>query len=113
MRVPSRASCARCSTSRAERVSELRVAIDLGAGSGRVLLGSVDALGARLSEVHRFHYAPRRTDARLRWDMAPLFEGIRHGLTQAAALAEAERARLVSVGVDSWAVDYGLLDGDG
>ena len=72
-----------------------------------------------LEEVHRFHYAPRHVDGRLRWDIARLFEGITTGLAQAqtradALLANASAgaggARLHSVGVDSWAVDYGLLD---
>jgi len=91
----------------------LRVAIDLGAGSGRAFVGALVDGELRLQEVHRFHYAPRRTDARLRWDMARLFEGLRVGLAQAAELAGAEAARLASVGVDSWAVDYGLLDAAG
>lgn len=91
----------------------LRVAIDLGAGSGRAFVGALGAGELRLQEVHRFHYEPRRPDARLRWDMARLFEGVRVGLTKAAELAEARAASLASVGVDSWAVDYGLLDAAG
>lgn len=109
------------------------VAIDLGAGSGRALLGAIAAdRGIRgdtsdphspflLEEVHRFHYAPRHVDGRLRWDITRLFEGITTGLAQArtrahellgsaSASGSAHDARIESIGVDSWAVDYGLLD---
>jgi rhamnulokinase len=106
--------------------ARFHVAIDLGAGSGRAFLGAIsrDQGGASsgeptlmLEEVHRFHYAPRHADGRLRWDIARLFEGITTGLAHAhtragerLSSAGAGDARIHSVGVDSWAVDYGLLD---
>jgi rhamnulokinase len=86
------------------------VAIDLGAGSGRALLGGIDAAGFSLSEVHRFHYAPRRVDGRLRWDVARLIDGIHAGLRLAWAAAARAGEPIASVGVDSWGVDYALLD---
>ena len=88
-------------------------AVDLGAGSGRVLVGSIDDHGVRLEEAHRFAYAPRRTAGHLRWDMASLLSGLRDGLRCAHVTASTWNARLESVGVDSWGVDYGLIDGDG
>jgi rhamnulokinase len=88
-------------------VSAPRVAIDLGAGSGRALVGRLGAGELQLDEVHRFHYAPRRVGGTLRWDVEALFGGLREGLRRASGLAPA------SVGVDSWGVDYGLLDGGG
>jgi rhamnulokinase len=91
----------------------LHVAIDLGAGSGRAFVGGLVTGGLRLQEVHRFHYEARTSQGRLRWDAARLFDGLRTGLRSARALAQAESSRLDSVGVDSWAVDYGLLDADG
>ncbi len=91
----------------------LHVAIDLGAGSGRAFVGGPAAGGWRLQEVHRFHYEARLLQGRLRWDAARLFEGLRTCLVRARSLAQAESARLESVGVDSWAVDYGLLDAEG
>ena len=90
-----------------------RVAIDLGAGSGRALVGSVGAAGVHFQEAHRFQYAARPSAGQLRWDAARLFEGITVGLRKSAAIAAAHDARLVSVGVDSWGVDYGLLDAEG
>src|SRR5262245_39737703 len=94
-------------------MGESRVAIDLGAGSGRALVGRLAEETVRLTEVHRFHYDPRRAEGYLRWDAARLFDGVREGLSRAARLAETEGTRLASVGVDSWAVDYGLVDRQG
>jgi rhamnulokinase len=91
----------------------MHAAVDLGAGSGRVFLGDVRPGAARLDEVHRFRYAPRISDGHLRWDIAALFDGIRAGLRDAARIAQASGAKLASVGVDSWGVDYGLLDDEG
>jgi rhamnulokinase len=92
-------------------VRDLHVAVDLGAGSGRAFAGQVAADSVVLEEVHRFHYAPRRLDGRLRWDWARLTEGVQDGLRNAGAWASASGGgRIRSAGVDSWAVDYGLLD---
>jgi rhamnulokinase len=83
------------------------LAFDLGAGSGRAMLGRVSDAGLELREVHRFHYAPVTSDGHLRWPFARILEGIEAGLVaaQRAALGPIE-----SLGVDSWAVDYGLVD---
>ena len=88
-------------------------AIDLGAGSGRVFVGTAapDAVGVR--ELHRFHYAPRPLDGHLRWDMPRLVEGLRIGLQHAEEAARTAGGELISVGVDGWGVDYGLLDDEG
>lgn len=91
----------------------LHVAVDLGAGSGRAFVGHVASDGVLLEEVHRFHYTPRRAEGRLRWDWGRLTDGVQEGLRNAEARASASGGRLVSVGVDSWAVDYGLLDAQG
>jgi rhamnulokinase len=91
----------------------LHLAIDLGAGSGRAVLGGVAGSELALRETHRFHYSPRRAAGHLRWDFGRLIEGVRDGIRTAAAGAADLGGRLDSVGVDSWAVDYGLLDGDG
>jgi rhamnulokinase len=91
----------------------LHLAIDLGAGSGRAMLGGVGDSGLVLRETHRFHYAPRRAAGHLRWDFARLIEGLRLGIRGAPLAAQDLGGRLDSVGVDSWAVDYGLLDDGG
>ncbi|WP_344859315.1 rhamnulokinase family protein [Planomonospora alba] len=61
--------------------------------------------GRGLTEAHRFPNGPVRARGRLRWDVRALYREILHGLRRAGPVA--------SVGVDSWAVDYGLLDASG
>jgi rhamnulokinase len=89
-------------------------AVDLGASSGRVVVGrlSNDPAGrpaVTLHEVHRFANVPVRAGARLRWDVLRLFRGVLEGLQ----LAARQFGPLDGIGVDSWAVDYGVLDSDG
>ena len=95
------------------RAAPLHVAIDLGAGSGRALVGGAGTGGLHLSEVHRFHYPPRVVDGHLRWDAAALTRGILGGLACARDAAASRDAPLASVGVDSWGVDYALVDAAG
>ncbi|MFD4505283.1 rhamnulokinase family protein [Streptomyces sp. NPDC058457] len=80
-------------------------AVDLGASSGRVMVGRVGPDSLELAEAHRFANRPVRVPEGLRWDVLALYSGVLEGLRAAGQVA--------SVGVDSWAVDYGLLDGDG
>lgn len=84
-------------------------AVDLGASSGRVAVATIDGDRASLHEVHRFPNSPVRVSGVLRWDILSLYGGILSGLRKAGH----EHAALDAVGVDSWAVDYGLLDADG
>ncbi len=92
---------------------EVRVAaVDLGATSGRVMVGTV-AIGAGadrldLQEVHRFPNGAVRAGDGLFWDVLALHREVVHGLRLAA-----RGGRLDGVGIDSWAVDHGLLDRDG
>ena len=66
-----------------------------------------------LEEVRRFHYPPRDLGGHLRWDAARIFGEIEAGLRAAGERARALGRPVVSIGVDSWGVDYGLLDADG
>ncbi|HEY0460445.1 MAG TPA: rhamnulokinase family protein [Pyrinomonadaceae bacterium] len=88
------------------------IAVDLGAGSGRVFLCD---LGEKFSleEIHRFQYPPREENGSLRWDFQKIFGAIKSGLKRAASRAKELDKKIYSIGVDSWAVDYGLLDADG
>ena len=91
-------------------MSEKRyVAVDLGAGSGRVVVGRVTDDRVILHEVYRFSNASRLADGHERWSMASLLQSVRTGLGHAARLG----GELVSVGVDTWGVDYGLTDAAG
>jgi rhamnulokinase len=91
----------------------LYVAVDLGAGSGRVFLVGLDGKGLLFEEIRRFHYPPREIQGHLRWPFASMLDEIRLGLREAGARARALDRSIASVGVDSWAVDYGLVDGTG
>ena len=93
--------------------ASFHVAIDLGAGSGRAMLGRLGAGGLALDEVHRFHYAPAVAGGRLRWSFEAILAGLKDGLRLAQAAAASRGGALSSVGVDSWGVDYGLLDAGG
>lgn len=83
------------------------IAVDLGATSGRVVLGRVGGGELDVRVVARFDNGPVRTAQGLRWDLTGLLRATVRGL--GAALRQAPEA--ASVGVDSWAVDYGLLRG--
>ncbi|GAA5030175.1 rhamnulokinase family protein [Streptomyces siamensis] len=80
-------------------------AVDLGASSGRVMVGRVGPDSLDLAEAHRFPNRPVRLPEGLRWDILGLYAGVLDGLRAAG--------QVDSVGIDSWAVDYGLLDADG
>jgi rhamnulokinase len=107
------------------------IAVDLGAESGRVMLGSVwHGLPARentakpvpsraegmavprlvLEEIHRFGNGPIKDNGSLRWDFNKLLSEIKAGIGKAA---KAAGAQVWGIGIDSWGVDFGLLDADG
>ncbi|MGI6877225.1 rhamnulokinase [Microbacterium sp. gxy059] len=84
------------------------VAVDLGATSGRVIVGRFDRGALAMETAGRFPNAPVRTPSGLQWDLLALYRGARDGLREAFLGAD----ELASIGVDSWAVDYALLRGD-
>lgn len=93
-------------------INDLYTAVDLGAGSGRVFLCD---LGEKFSleEIHRFQYPPIEDNGHLRWDFEKIFAEIKTGLKSASERAKQLNKKIYSIGVDSWAVDYGLIDKDG
>jgi rhamnulokinase len=91
----------------------LYVAVDLGAGSGRVILAGFGPDELMLEEVRRFHYPPRPVGGHLRWDAKTILSEIKLGLRDAADRAGALGRPVHSVGIDCWGVDYGLLDARG
>jgi rhamnulokinase len=86
------------------------VAVDIGAQSGRVTLGRFDGERIELAELHRFTNIPVRTHGTLYWDVLGLYEGVLEGLR---AAGRAAGGRVDSAGIDTWGVDYGLLDRSG
>jgi rhamnulokinase len=81
-------------------------AVDLGASSGRVVLGHIGADSLHLEEVHRFPNEPVQLSTGLHWDTARLWHEVVIGLRAAAGSS----GEVSSVGVDTWAVDFGLID---
>jgi len=84
-------------------------AVDLGAQSGRVAVGRFDGERLSVTEVHRFPNVPVRTRGTLNWDVLRLYQDVLDGLRAAGR----EAGRVDSVAVDSWAVDFGLVDRNG
>ena len=85
------------------------LAFDLGAESGRAILGRLRNDRIELQEIHRFSNTPVGIGDSLHWDVLRLWGEMKHGL--ALAVEEAGDS-LVSLGVDTWGVDFGLLDRD-
>jgi rhamnulokinase len=84
------------------------LALDLGAESGRALLGTFDGSTLGLAEAHRFPNTPVRLHDTLYWDFLRLFDEVQHGIRAARLDGE-----IVSLGVDTWGVDFGLVDSRG
>jgi rhamnulokinase len=82
------------------------LAVDLGASSGRVVAGLLRSDRLTLQEVHRFENGPVVANGRMYWDLLAQWTQIQQGL-QAAAAQFGDQ--IVSVGVDTWGVDFGLL----
>ncbi len=83
------------------------VAVDVGAESGRVIVGALDGDHVALAEAHRFANVPVRTLDGLHWDALRIYSEVLRGLR---AVARDNGSRLAGIGVDAWGVDYGLLD---
>jgi len=98
---------------KASNDGRFHLAIDLGAGSGRAMLGRITPARLALTEIHRFHYPPAIAAFRLRWDFGRILEGVKAGIREAYRAAAAASGTIETLGVDSWGVDYGLLDAGG
>ena len=90
-------------------MSDVRVAFDLGAESGRALVGRFDGTRLDLAEARRFPNRPVRLPDGLYWDVLGLFGEICSALGELAGGSD----RVRSVGIDSWGCDFGLIDRQG
>ncbi len=86
------------------------LAVDLGAESGRAILGTLEDGLLKLSEMNRFSNTPVQLPGGLHWDALRLFSEIKQGIVLACQAAE---NRLDGIGIDTWGVDFGLLDRSG
>jgi rhamnulokinase len=85
------------------------LACDLGADSGRLMLGTLDSGKIAVEELHRFPNGPVKTGGALHWNIDGLFAELKTGLKQAAA----RKLPIAGISSDSWGVDYVLLDDRG
>ena len=85
------------------------IAVDLGAGSGRIAVGKLQGNRLSLEEVHRFPNNPVRVAGHLHWNVLGQFEELLHGLS----LSARRFGVISSIGVNTWGVDFGLLDEHG
>lgn len=85
------------------------LAADFGGGSGRLIAGWFEDERLCIEEVHRFGNRQVRLGDRLYWDFPALFEDLKDGLKRAAA----KGYDVESIGIDTWGVDFGLIDRDG
>src|SRR6185295_15202701 len=83
------------------------LAFDLGAESGRAMLGRLRSGILELTEIHRFPNQPVRQNGSLRWNVRGLWSEMKRGLELVPD------SSLASIGVDTWGVDYALLDARG
>jgi rhamnulokinase len=90
--------------------TKICLAIDLGAGSGRVVAGIWDGNRVRIDELNRFPNDPVKTPNSGHWDLDQLFGHVKKGVSLAI---NKFGDSVVSAGVDTWGVDYGLLDSQG
>lgn len=88
---------------------KIHLAVDLGAGSGRVLAGKVDNGKLTLEELHRFENPGTRLPGGYHWDLLGLYREILIGIKEGVRRFKT----ITSLGIDTWAVDYGLLDEKG
>jgi sugar (pentulose or hexulose) kinase len=83
------------------------LAVDLGAESGRVMRGSLEGGRLQIAEAHRFANGPLQQGESLRWDFAKILAGVKRGI---ALTVEQSGRNIAGISVDSWGVDFGLLD---
>ena len=86
------------------------LAFDLGAESGRVMMGSVCNDRIELEEVHRFNNGPIEENVSLRWDFNRLLSQVKAGIGKAV---QKTVTKIQGIGIDSWGVDFGLIGADG
>ena len=88
---------------------EAYLAIDFGGGSGRVIAGYTSDGELRLDTIYRFQNRQVRMGGHIYWDFLSLFEDMKIGIRMAVE----KGYRINSIGIDTWGVDFGLIDRNG
>ena len=89
------------------------LAFDLGAESGRAIVGILSDGKLELHELHRFLNTPQRLPHGIHWSLMDLWSNLLQGLEKAGRFADENDLELVSLGVDTWGVDFGLIGKSG
>ena len=84
------------------------IAVDMGASSIRIVLGTLDDGSLKYKEIYRFENAFVKVGNTLRWDIEAIYENIVFGINEAIR----QYPNVESIGVDSWGVDYALVDSE-
>ena len=85
------------------------IAVDLGAGSGRVIVGILENEKIHIEEIHRFSNKQINKDGNLFWDVPGLFKEIKRGFSLAVKKGHKD---IESIGIDTWGVDFGFIGND-
>lgn len=93
--------------------SDAHLALDLGAESGRAILGVLKDERLTLHELHRFANTPQQFKTGSHWNLDALWSNVKESVRRASSFTADHDLNFVSVGVDSWGCDYGLIDADG
>jgi len=86
------------------------IGIDLGASSGRVSVGQYDGSKINIEEIYRFENRPVFLHETFYWDFLRLFSEVKEGIVKSM---HKYQNRINKMGIDTWGIDFGLLDGDG
>ncbi len=122
MTAPTTVSSTASANTAPTKAGAVYAAVDIGASSGRVIIGRIRdadaghpgrARSVELEVVHRFPNGVVEIDGGLRWDFDALFAEVLKGLSAAATVAAVQDETIASIGIDTWAVDYGLVNAAG
>ena len=86
------------------------LSFDFGASSGRAILGTLENGVLKMEEMHRFNNDPVEINGMFHWDILRLFFEIKQGILKCV---NAGHTDIESIGIDTWGVDVGFLDGEG
>ena len=90
-------------------MTDAYIAVDFGGGSGRVIAGYTSEGRLELDTIYRFQNRQVRMGGHIYWDFLALFEDMKKGLRMAVD----KGYRILSIGIDTWGVDFGLIDRNG
>ena len=105
-----------CGTSKRYEVDDMKyyLAIDIGASSGRHILGWHEDERVKTREIYRFHNGVEHLDGHLVWNIDALLQHVKRGISTALSAVDkvSESSRIASLSIDTWGVDYVLMSGD-